>query len=172
MPREKAMSKLFVETSHTVWYSIYQFTNIQDGKAAQRKITGGRSPSMIRRMIHAQAEVFAYHKREAVHNCTALVLYCRHNSHIWKSESSVREKWEPPWGRSGQSTATTSCSATLEGPKSYRILCEEFDLMPDPAQPRMRFATVMLCSSRSRGPQLATPFPTPDRWTGRYLSVA
>src|SRR5206468_10974617 len=113
----------------------------------------------------------AYHKQKVVQNCTAPVLYFRQDSQIWKSESSVRERWEPAWSGSGQNTATTSCSATLEGPRSYRTLCEELDLMLDPARPRMRFATVMLCSSRSRGPQLATPFPTPDRWTGRYLSV-
>jgi len=27
-------------------------------------------------------KLFAYHKQEAVHNCTALVLYFRHNSPI------------------------------------------------------------------------------------------
>src|SRR2546428_5586315 len=81
----------------------------------------------------------------SVHNCTALVLYCRHNSHTQKSESSVRERWEPAWGGSGQSTATTSCSATLEGPRSYRILCEKLDLMLDPA--RCTIAQPLSCTS-------------------------
>src|SRR5437667_4785596 len=62
-----------------------------------------------------------------------------------ESESSVRERWEPAWGGSGQSTATTPCSATLEGPRSYRILCEKLDLMLDPA--RCTIAQPLSCIS-------------------------
>jgi predicted dinucleotide-binding enzyme len=34
----------------------------------------------------------------------------------------------------------------------------------------VRYGDVVLLAAP--GPQWATPFPTPDRWTGRYLSVA
>src|SRR6266516_6742520 len=89
------------------------------------------------------AKAFAYHKQEAY--TIAQRLSCIAGTIPTESESSVRERWEPAWGGSGQSTATTPCSATLEGPRSYRILCEKLDLMLDPA--RCTIAQPLSCIS-------------------------
>src|SRR2546422_11683947 len=90
------------------------------------------------------AKAFAYHKQEAYTiaqrlSCIAGTIPTRRIGIIGS------ERWEPAWGGSGQSTATTPCSATLEGPRSYRILCEKLDLMLDPA--RCTIAQPLSCIS-------------------------
>ena len=83
------------------------------------------------------AKAFAYHKQEAYTiaqrlSCIAGTIPTRRIGIIGSGKMGAAA-----WGGSGQSTATTSCSATLEGPRSYRILCEKLDLMLDPARAQL-----------------------------------